>query len=255
MVAETESFIHAKETAIEKAKIQILADTFGTAINMSASTSITGNGTQMHALSQSQVKGEWIETLGEPIITKLFEDGQLALKVEIRGRVRALTRTSTDFIAKVLCGAPDPRYEKSTFKSGDSMFLYFQAPGDGYLAVYLYDGDDSVFCLLPYQGQGNGIFEVKGGRQYILFSADYYDSQTPQNVVDEYTLQTSSALEINKIYVIYSPNRFTKANDTIVQKGLPRELSFEDFQKWLSRICIEDQFAGVKSVDITIESK
>lgn len=254
VVPETQSFVQAKETAIEKAKIQILADTYGTVIDMSAATSITGDGTQMHALSQSQVKGEWLETIGEPIITRVFEGEQLAFKVEIKGRVREITTASTEFIAKVLCGAPDPRFEGDSFKSGEDLFLYFQAPGDGYLAVYLYDGAEDVFCLLPYQRQGGGVFEVQGGKQYIFFSADISDGQTPYDWVDEYTLTAASDVEMNRIYVVYSPNRFTKALDSITQADLPRELSFVNFQKWLSRIRMEDRSAGVKSIDITIKS-
>ena len=255
VVPETQSYAQAKETAIERAKIQILADTYGTVIDMSAATSINGDGAQTHALSQSQVKGEWLETIGEPVVTRFFDGDQMAVKVEIRGKVREIISASTDFTAKILCGVPDLRFGGDTFKSGEDMFLYFQAPGDGYLAVYLYDGADDVFCLLPYQRQGNGIFEVKGGKPYIFFSADISDGQTPYDWVDEYTLTASSAIEMNRIYVIYSPNRFTKAMDSISNAGLPRELSFESFQKWLSRIRIEDRAVSVKSVDITINSK
>lgn len=255
VVPETQSYAQAKETAIERAKIQILADTYGTVIDMSAATSVSGDGAQTLALSQSQVKGEWLETIGEPVVTRFFDGDQMAVKVEIRGKVREIISASTEFTAKILCGAPDPRFEGDTFKSGDDMFLYFQAPGDGYLAVYLYDGAEDVFCLLPYQRQGSGIFEVKGGKQYIFFSADISDGQTPYDWVDEYTLTASSAVEMNRIYIIYSPNRFTKAMDSISSAGLPRELSFESFQKWLSRIRIEDRAVGVKSVDITINSK
>lgn len=252
VVPETQSYAQAKETAIERAKIQILADTYGTVIDMSAATSVSGDGPQTHALAHSQVKGEWLETIGEPIVTRLFDGDQMAVKVEIRGKVREIISASTEFTAKILCGTPDLRFEGNTFKSGDDIYLYFQSPGDGYLAVYLYDGADDVYCLLPYQRQGSGIFKVKGGIPYIFFSSDFSDGQTPYDWVDEYTLTASSVVEMNRIYVIYSPNPFTKAMDSISQAGIPRELTFGDFQKWLSRIRTEDRAVGVKSVDITI---
>lgn len=255
VIPETQSLTQARETAVERAKIQILADTYGTVIDMSAATSITGEGIQTRALSQSQVKGEWIETIGEPIITRYFDGDQLALKVEIQGKVREIASASTEFTAKILCGVPDLRFEGDTFKNGDNIFLYFQAPGDGFLAVYLYDGADDVYCLLPYQKQGNGIFEVKGGKPYILFSADISDGQTPYSWVDEYTLTASSEVEMNRIYVIYSPNKFTKALDDQKTSSLPRELSFESFQQWLSRIRMADLSVALKNIDITIKSR
>lgn len=255
VVPETQSYAEAKETAITRAKIQILADTYGTVMDASTATSLSGNGTQLHALSQSNVKGEWLETVGEPALTRLFSEDQLAIRVEITGKVREIVYASTEFTAKVLCGAPDPRFEGDNFKSGDDMFLFFQAPGDGYLAVYLYDGADDVYCLLPYQRQGNGIFQVKGNQSYIFFSADVSDGQTPYDLVDEYTLTATSDIEMNRVYIVYSPNRFTKALDNLISADLPRELSFGNFQKWLSRIRAEDSSIGVKSVDITISSK
>lgn len=254
VVPETQSFAEAKETAIQRAKLQIIADTFGTVMDMSSATSISEEGTQMYALSQSQVKGEWLETIDEPEVTRIFDDDQIAIKVEIKGKIREIISASTEFTAKVLCGIPDLKYEGDTFRNGEDLFLYFQAPGDGYLAVYLFDGDDDVYCLLPYQRQGNGIFPVKGGTPYIFFSADISDGYTPCDWIDEYTLNTSLTVEINRLYVIYSPNHFIKAIDNLEQAGLPRELSFNSFQKWLSRIRTEDRSLGVKCVDITIRN-
>ena len=47
-------------------------------------------------------------------------------------------------------------------------------------------------------------------------------------------------VENNKIYVIFSPNMFTKANDNRsgdneYGMALPRQLDFHSFNKWLSK--------------------
>ena len=123
MVPETQSYAEAKETALQRAKIQILADTFGTVMDLSSATSITGDGTQLHALSQSQVKGEWLKTIGEPVITRIFDGEQMAVKVEIKGKVREITSASTEFTVKVLRGAPDPRFEGESFQSGEDKIV------------------------------------------------------------------------------------------------------------------------------------
>lgn len=255
VIPETQSYTQAKEIAIQRAQLQILADTFGTAMDMSTTTTLGGEGAQSRGLSLSQVKGEWLETIGEPKLTRLFDGEQMAIRVEITGRVREIASASSEFTAKVLCGTPDLRFEQTTFFDGDAFYLYFQTPGDGYLTVYLYDGAGDVYCLLPYKSMGSGVFPVKGGVPYYFFSADWSDGVTPYGGIDEYTLTTSSDLEMNRLIVVFSPNYFTKALDSDSSVESPRVLPFRSFQKWLSRIRMEDRFVGVQNIDITIKQQ
>lgn len=255
VVPETQSMREAREEAVTRAKLQLLADNFGTVLDLSSSTSIGDDGAKTVALSQSQVKGEWLETIGEPVITRLFEGEQMAIKVEIKGRAREIVTSTSDFTAKVLCKVADPSFERSSFENGDSVFLLFQAPGDGYLAVYLFDGMDTVSCLLPYKTQSEGVFPVKGGKEYIFFSPDFEDGVTPYNSwIEQYTLQTPFDLEIDRFYVVYSPNRFMKARDSHLDDA-PRQLSFGSFQKWLSRVRTEDTLLCVKTIDVEIHNR
>lgn len=250
VIPETQSLAQARETAVQRAKMQILADTFGTVMDISSMTSIGNDGTQVHALSNSQVKGEWISTIGEPVISRLYDGDQLALKVEIRGKVREIIQATSEFNAKTL-KTPGRSYVSDNFHNGESIYLLFQSPGDGFLTVYLFDGADNVYCLLPYPSQSIGVFPVKGGKEYILFSPDVADGVTHDNDMMQYTVQTSSELEINRLYVIYSPNNFARAIDHMSESGL-RILNFDGFQRWLSKVRSEDRFLGVKVIDITI---
>lgn len=254
VIPETESYEQAKVNAVNRAKLQLLADTFGTVMSMSSSMTMSNEGAQVQGLSSSQVKGEWIETIGEPRLSRLFQGDQLAIKVEISGRVREISSATTDFIAKVLCKAPDTRYESTSFQDEDDIFLYFLSPEDGYLTVYLYDGANDVYCLLPYQGQSRSVFPVKGDEEYYFFSKEHPDGITPTNLIVEYNLTASAALEMNRLYVIFSPNRYSKALDSSSRTDIPipRALSYTNFQKWLSRILAEDSSLGVKMIDISI---
>ena len=211
VVPENQSYADAKITALKQAQIRILAETFGTVIELTSATSISDNEVTTNALSESNVKGEWIETVGEPVFTRLVQGDNIAIRVEVKGKVREITTATIQFDAKVLCNAPDVRFEKTDFKSGDDLYLYFSNSSDGWLAVYLYDGNDDVYCLLPYSGQNDGIYKV-----------------------------------------ICSPNKFTKALDYRDSDGVPRMLSYADFQGWLSHIRIADKQLGVRSIDITI---
>ncbi|MDE7089686.1 MAG: DUF4384 domain-containing protein, partial [Prevotella sp.] len=61
----------AKRTALDRAKIQAIANTFGTLITQNNSTVTTNlNGesdSRFYSLGRSEVKGEWVETTKEPI--------------------------------------------------------------------------------------------------------------------------------------------------------------------------------------------
>lgn len=251
VIPDSQSYTEAQTTALQRAKIQILADTFGTVMDVSTTTNISETGASTQALSLSSVRGEWLETIGKPKISRLFDGDQLAIKVEITGRVREIVSASTDFSAKILCGTPDIRFQSDRFRSGDNFYLWFQAPEDGYLAVYLYDGQDDVYCLLPYRRQETGAYSVKGGSPYLFFSEELSDGTLPSILIDEYVLKTDKALELNKIYVIYSPNRFSKALDNY-REELPRELSYSDFQVWLSKVRTEDRLLSIKQYNVTI---
>ena len=64
--------------------------------------------------------------------------------------------------------------------------------------------------------------------------------------------------------MIYSPNPFTKAVDRQAGKkvnvndkelAVPRQLSFDDFQKWLSRLSARDKEVGKKIIRISIKKQ
>lgn len=252
VVPENQSYADAKNTALKQAQIQMLADTYGTFIELTSATNISGDGVTTRTLSESNVKGEWIETVGEPVFKRLVQGDNIAIQVEVKGKVREITTSALQFDAKPLCNAPDVRFEKTDFKSGDDLYLYFSTSSDGWLAVYLYDGNDDVYCLLPYSGQRDGIYQVKGGKEYIFFSEDNADENVSSNDIDEYTLTCSGDKEVNRLYVICSPNKFTKAVDSKGDDTLPRVLNYLDFQGWLSRLRMADKQIGLKTIDITI---
>ena len=61
----------AKHTALDRAKISAIADAFGTLVTQNNSTVITNqNGesdNRFFSLGGSEVKGEWVETIKEPV--------------------------------------------------------------------------------------------------------------------------------------------------------------------------------------------
>lgn len=240
--------VQAKRTALERAQLEAIANTFGTQISQHNSTRVTNsNGTSdvdFLSLSSSDVQGEWIETIGEPHYDISYEQDMLVVTCKVKGIIREIVSAAIDIKAKVLRNGTEDRFESSEFRSGDDMYLSFQSPVDGYLAVYLIDNNGDAFCLLPYRNQTDGIYKVKSNTPYIFFS-EKKAPQSERTIVDEYTLTCDDNMESNQIYVIFSPNPFVKANDTDMGESLPREIGRADFQKWLAKVRRKDQNANI----------
>lgn len=240
---ESVSIEQAKRIALERAQLEVIANTFGTKISQYNSTRVFNRNGESNVdffnVSSSDIQGEWIETIGVPQFDISYEQGMLIVKCSVRGVIREITTNVVDISAKILRNGQERRFESAEFKSGDDMFLLFSSPIDGYLAVYLIDDENSAFCLLPYRNQTEGIYKVRANKEYLFFS----ESVVPideRSVVDEYVMTCERSYETNQIYVIFSPNPFVKANDKDNGNALPRKLDVKSFQGWLAKIRRKD---------------
>ena len=248
---ENVSIDEGKRTALERAKIQALADAFGTLVSQVNSTVVRNeNGsstTDFLSIGGSNVKGEWLETVGDPMFDISWQGDMLVIKVEVDGRAREIKGSGFGLEAKLLRNGTDPRFESSEFCEGDDLYLYFLSPVDGYLAVYLLDETtEEVFCLLPYKGSGESAYQVVHDKPYVFFSAK--KAMENPDEVDEYTLTCSRSVEQNTLYIIFSPNLFAKANASDEDIRLPRQLPLKSFLEWLAT-------ARTKDVNIQIINK
>ncbi|MCI6861946.1 MAG: DUF4384 domain-containing protein [Prevotella sp.] len=249
--AESVSVEQAKRIALERAQLEVIANTFGTKIAQHNSTRVSNRNGESNVdflnISSSDIQGEWIETIGEPQFDISYEQGMLIVQCHVRGVIREITTSPIDISAKVLRNGQADRFESSEFKSGDDLYLSFSTPVDGYLAVYLIDDENNAFCLLPYRNQSDGIYKVKANKKYVFFS----ESAVPldeRSVIDEYVMTCERSYETNQVYVIFSPNQFVKANDKDNGETLPRELDTKSFQRWLAKI-------RKKDVNLTLQFK
>ena len=255
-VPENISLDEGKRTALERAKIQALSDAFGTIVSQSNSTIVkSDNGksdVDFLSLGGSDVKGEWIETVGEPKFNIFYDKGMLVVNVSVEGKARAITTSRIDLNVKVLRNGTDIKYESDEFHDGDDLYLYFKSPVNGYLAAYLLDeSTQEVFCLLPYRSSGEPAYKITHDKPYIFFSAEKDKESLCE--VDEYTMTCEKAIEQNTLYIIFSPNMFTKANTEEESYGLPRQLSLNEFQRWLSKCKIKDALIQEKYYQINIK--
>lgn len=253
---ENVSLEQAKQTALSRAQIQALGDEFGTVVaqhNATLTTSTDGAvKTDFASLSSSDVKGEWLETIGEPQYEISYEQGMLVVKCSVNGKARELVANQNSFVAKVLRNGTDDRFEGDNFKSGDDLYLSYQASTKGYVAVYLIDDSKNAYCLLPYQSSQDGKVRVDANTKYVFFNSKTAAPLFQPADVDEYNMTCEKSMETNYIYIISSPNPFVKAIDN-AKEGLPRELKYEDFQKWLTKNRTADKDMQVEIKTITVK--
>ena len=256
-VPENQSLEVSKRIAVERAMINALAEAFGTDLSQAAATTVKNSNGQSDvttiAVGTTNVKGEWLEHTREPKIDPPFyQQGMLCIKAHVWGRAREITSASIDIDARILRNGIETKFESDSFRNGDDMYLYFHTPTKGYLTVYLVDTEQQAFCLLPYMRDESGRVVVKNNVEYIFFSEQ--TATENKNLVDEYTLTCDSGVEINDIYIIFSPKEFIKANDKQKKKNIPRELDFAKFQEWLTNNRLKDKQMVVVRKTISIQN-
>ncbi len=262
VVPKSESIEKAELTAIERAQIDAIENEFGRVIGVKNYTTVVNEGDQSSidflSLGESEVNGEWIETIGKPSIQHIFDNGQLVIRVSITGRIREVKTAKPIFDAKILRNGVADKYEDNEFKEGDDFYISFQAPTDGYVAVYLYDLS-GVYRLLPLKFSSEPAFPVIGNKKYLFFANGvslYNEVQNlNQNAIHStYALTCNGPREVNRLYIIYSPNRFSKANDNEAGEAItPAYIDFEGFQKWFSRCKKRDRDLSWMIRDIEIK--
>lgn len=176
----------------------------------------------------------------------------LVVKCSVSGKARELVATQNSFVAKILKNGTEDRFESDNFKSGDELYLSYQSSTKGYVAVYLIDDSKNAYCLLPYQSSQDGKVGVDANTRYVFFNSKTAAPLFQPADVDEYKMTCEKAAETNYIYIISSPNPFIKAIDNAVA-GLPRELKYEDFQKWLTKNRTADKDMQVEIKNISVK--
>ncbi len=255
-------FVIPKNMTIEQAEVEavkmvqnkIIADNFGTIVgSFTAMTLSDRNGesyTSSFTNADIEVKGEWLETTSGPHIVRKVANNEFILEVTISGRIREIQSAPVMFKACVLRNGVEDNCESDTFRHGDNMYVSFQSPEDGYLTIYITDGKD-VQCLYPYPGLSAEYMKVSADKKYIFFSKEHCGVLDPMNV-QRCKLGCSEDNEQNRIYLIFSPNKYSKAVDYDGKEGAPRYLLFEEFQNWLSKSRRLDKELVERHFDITI---
>ena len=249
---ETPAQVEAK--AFERAKQKALEEKFGLDVSAVTSSYISNtkesSQTNVFSLGGTSVRGEWIETIKEQVLDKRFVDGFWIVKVQVEGRARNHATEKADIRYMFVRNVQDLE-SPVTFRDGNDLFMRFSSPVAGSLCVYLIDEEMNAFCLLPYSNNQSGAQAIEANKEYIFFSEKY------EKGAQEYTVNCQRSSEQNALYVIFSPNTFSKANDRKSgtnwrDEPMPRQLSYEAFLKWLADNQKKDPSMVVRTSVISI---
>ena len=249
------SIEQAKQIALERARLQCLAEEFGTVVNQSHSTLIrtSDDDTEVShfSLGGTEVKGEWLGDWKKPIYQIRYDEVNECniVYVKVFGKARAISSSKIDVSAKILCNGVTPHHEREQLYEGDQLFVSFLSPVAGYLCMYLVDEEANAYCLLPYESSSTGSQPIAANKQHVFFSKQL--SENPDEV-DEYVMSCMHDGEANVLYIIYSPNVFSKAVDHSTHAAL-QELSYEDLQAWLLDVQTKDPQMQVVRKSMTIK--
>ena len=248
----------AEQSAIYNAKQKALEEHFGldvVGINSTLQQQRTEgyeshSSTNVFSLRETTVRGEWIETIKQKILEKTIEKGFWHVSVYVEGRARNHSTEKTAIQYAFINNSHD-RQNRTEYYDGDDIYLRFSSPVSGALCVYLMDEEQNLYCILPYQSSSEGYQSIEANVDYLFFSA------TRDARADEYVLGCQKSSEQNALYVIFSPNTFTKAVDQRAGKNwrdepLPRQLGYTEFMKWLARNQTRDENMVVHREVITI---
>ena len=260
VVPETQSLSEAKRTAIKQARIQALADEFGTVVTQTNTTAIHSvNGTTnstFNSFSENDVRGVWVEDTKEPEIKILTDNEMMVIHAKVCGKARELKSNQVELLIETLSygyydGNENPMrkgYVTTQFNNGDFFGVRFKAPIKGYVAIFIRDDNtEKVITQLPYVGGDGYAREIKANQSYVFLTNE--DPSFPYKTTT--ILTTDRKIENNTLIVVFSKNPFHLSLSN--QGEWFPEIELPKFQKWIHSLLMHDETLQVQEIVLTIK--
>lgn len=249
------SMIEAKEKALDGAQNEALRSEFGTLVSQDIvqTNEIVNDKEKMAFLSstQSTVRGEWIATTGLPIYEEKYENGAPVVTCKVSGRGRKLSNKAPKIIVNAL-SAPDKRAVCSDFKDSQDIYVYIKSPErDAFVMVCLEDEDGTVFKMFPFETTPPQA-TFKKGYDYILFDKDRPGGTLGEMPGDGLFI-SADKLELNRLYIVYSPNYFRKGNWNFLEEANLDTMTSKDFNKLMIELRRADEEMGMKVINLSVK--
>lgn len=211
----------ARSEAILLAQTEAIKDKFGT--NIIGSEIIidrTVNGKEksnFYSYGMAELRGKWIKDTREPEIRFGYDEQREMswCQAEVWGIARKTRNTDDiDLQVKLLRNATMDNTATYEFDEGDRLFINVKSPVNGFIAIYCDDlQTNTAFRLLPGPSYGeNRAVPIKAGQNYVFLDND-----------DDAALfacgNGETNVEINRFFVLFSPNNFYLPNDNETTSG------------------------------------
>ena len=248
VVPETQTLADAKRTALTQARLNAIAEEFGTVVSQTnTSTMHKENGKEhnsFNSFSENEVRGIWLDDTKEPVVNVGYNNGMTVIHVEVCGKAREQKRASIEMQVKTLNNGT----ETDKFRSNDRFSVSFKSASSGYVAIFIRDEiNDIVNVMMPYDGGDGNAREVKSNREYLFLTTK--DPEYPYK--EETILTTQKSVETNTLVVVFSQKQFHVA---LTNKGeFVPEVENSKFQRWLHGLRVFDNTVQVIEKVLTIK--
>ena len=279
----TESLEKGKVRIREAAILNALEKAFGKTIFLGNSMYLSNNKTTQKVESktifttfgESYVKGELVEVLSENFKQITFEKPILNSKkkkikteigfewlCEVEIKCREYQAPAAQFNSYTLNCSDTNNCETTSFRNGESFFLFFSSPKKGFVTIFL-DDNSSSSILLPYRtNRQNYIsgFPVEAFKSYVFFENNKSYLDEVKTTIDELEWETRENME--KLSIVFSPKPFEipQLNQSLIkyvssQYNLPDNLPSEDFNKWLITLQSKRKDIEIMRIHLTTEER
>ncbi len=238
-IENNESRDQARERVEELAKLDAIQKAFGTYVEQVTDITVEEGKVNYSILAGTKMKADWIRTTSINFSFPELQSGNakdriIWIKCSIEGEARAIGSKANLDILALRC--PQKECAATDFKNKQNLYLYFKAPVEGYLSVFIDEGD-KVRRLLPYErAENQSSVRTQGDIPYVFF-------EKPKGALasantDELELYTNKSLEYNTLYVVFSEELYVKPILEMSQTDIdnyiyPKSLTSASFQEWL----------------------
>jgi hypothetical protein len=253
---ETITIEQIKLKVIDNAKINAIENAFGSAVQQSNSLYTVNNQQNskvefsqlFNSISEISVNGEWIKDIEVPNASNYTKENKTFYKASVKGIVRERKSKIVRFDVKTI-SCPKITCSTEEFLNNQEFYIYFKAPEDGFVAVFL-DAlpEKTTYRLLPGKENKKQLVPVKANTEYYFFANDYANSNEIKSE-NAFSLTDEKVAEINKLFVLFSPGSEignpllnkkakNKTQNSIIESGyeIPDHMPSEEFQKWYQEL-------------------
>lgn len=254
----------ARQMAIRLAKIEALANAFGTqigrttildVININQNSDVQ---TVERYLSDNylMVRGIWLADTRIPFC-KIDVDPQTQaqrISCTVYGKAREIVNPRIQFNTQLLnCKQPERGCikDRDPFIEGESLYLSFASAVSGFLAIYYVDDEMAQLALPCLESDQETNIAIKPDQDYLFF--------TPQ-LCGEYELALSETarplrMEVQNLYLIFSPDREIGKPILEYDEYGTKSTTRPKFKEWLDGLRLSRQDVQVEIVNVTVKEK